>query len=204
MNDALIRANLHRKVLGRYHSSPDALVIDELGLRHGKCRADIAVIKRRLIGYEIKSDEDSLKRLDKQVQVYSTVFDSATIVVGSTHEKAIQSLVPEWWGILVGFRRDERDVGFRTLRHSSQNKHIDPCAVAQLLWCEEAAAILEELGESAQVLRQRRSVLYGRLADRLSLAELRRRVTSCLKSRKDWRFRVPQTPSGDSFPRAAR
>jgi len=63
MNDAGIRRNLHCKKLRRHHVDPDTLVVDELGLKHGKCRADIAVINGHLMGYEIKSDDDSLRRL---------------------------------------------------------------------------------------------------------------------------------------------
>jgi len=204
MNDAVIRENFHRKVLRRYHSASDVLVVDELGLRHGKCRADIALVNGRLIGYEIKSDEDSLNRLEEQVQFYSAVFDRATIIVAETHVKPVRSLVPKWWGIVVGKPRGETQVSFQTLRRPELNRKVDPYAVAQLLWSEEAATILNELGEPPSVLRQRRSVLYQLLADLLTLTELRRRVTACLKSRKNWRSRAPLLPSGDSFPPSAK
>lgn len=203
MNDRLIRENFHRKVLARCHSAPKVLVIDELGLKHGKCRADIAVVNGRLTGYEIKSDEDSMDRLHDQVEVYSAVFDRATIVVGVKHAKTVRSLVPHWWGIVIGHHRKGPTVDFQTLRSARPNKGVDPYAVAQLLWSNEAACILEELGEPPSILRQRRSVLYERLADRLSLTELGRRVRRCLKSRENWRGREPLPPSGDSPPPTA-
>ena len=203
MNDALIRENFHRKILHRYHSAPDVLVLDELGLKHGKCRADIALVNGRLIGYEIKSDDDSLERLEDQVAVYNAVFDRATLIVGAKHAKSVRSLVPRWWGIVVGRQRADGEVTFQTLRSAEANKRVDPYAVAQLLWSAEAASILEDLGEPRSVLRQRRSVLYERLADMLSLAELRRRVTRCLKSRKNWRSRAPLLPGGGLFPPTA-
>jgi len=153
MNDALIRENFHRKVLRRYHASPEVLVIDELGLKHGKCRADIAIVNGRLIGYEIKSDEDSLDRLVEQVEIYSAVFDRATIIVGVKNAKAARSMVPKWWGIVVGRRLTEREVGFQTLRNADLNKSVDPYALAQLLWSGEAASILAELGEPSSVLK---------------------------------------------------
>ena len=71
MNDAQIRSSFHSKKLRRHHATPDTLVVDELGLKHGKCRADIAVINGHLIGYEIKSDDDSLHRLARQVEAYN-------------------------------------------------------------------------------------------------------------------------------------
>jgi len=63
MNDALIRKRFHEQELMPYHTAPNALVIDELGLHHGSCRADIAIVNGRMIGYEIKGETDSLKRL---------------------------------------------------------------------------------------------------------------------------------------------
>src|SRR5437899_2698377 len=98
MNDRLIRDSFHRQRLHRFHDAPDTLVLNELGLRHGKCRADIAVVNGRLIGYEIKSDEDSLKRLEEQVQIYSAVFDRASVITGTKHLDAVLSQLPKWWG----------------------------------------------------------------------------------------------------------
>lgn len=204
MNDALIRENFHRKVLARYHSAPDVLVIDELGMIHGKGRADIAVVNCRLAGYEIKSNEDTLDRLDEQVEMYNAVFDRATIVVGEKHFKKIRSKVPKWWGITVGRQRAGREVNFTMIRNPHPNKRVKPLAVAQLLWSGEAALILEQLGEPPSILRQRRSNLYEILIEKFSLEELRRRVTTCLKSRKNWRSRVPLFPSDGSFPPIAR
>jgi hypothetical protein len=132
------------------------------------------------------------------------VFDRATIIVAERHLKPVRSLVPRWWGIVVGKPRGETQVCFQTLRPAATNKKVDPYAVAQLLWIVEAAAILDELGEPPNVLRQRRSILYQRLADLLNVSELRRRVTACLKSRKNWRLPAPPPPSDGLFPPSAK
>ena len=83
MNDALIRKRFHEQVLTPYHASPNAMVIDELGLHHGSCRADIAIVNGRMIGYEIKGETDTLKRLSDQVRAYNAVFDRAAIITTS-------------------------------------------------------------------------------------------------------------------------
>lgn len=204
MNDALIRENFHRQVLGRYHSAPNVLVVDELGLIHGKGRADIAVVNGHLVGYEIKSDDDSLDRLSEQVAMYDAVFDRNTIVVGERHAKKIRSQVPKSWGIMVGRDHAKLGVRFQRLRAAVPNKRVDPFALAQLLWSNEAASILEQLGEPPKILRQRRSALYELLVKKLSLAELRQQVTKSLKTRKNWRQRAPHTPSDGSSPPTAK
>jgi hypothetical protein len=198
MNDAQIRESFHRKRLRKYHAAQDTLVVDELGLKHGRCRADIAVINSRLIGYEIKSDEDSLCRLDEQIETYSDVFDRATVVVGTKHANAVCSLVPDWWGIIVSHRGSKGGISFETVRTSCMNRGIDPLAVAQLLWSKEAASILIDLGVPEPVLRERRAVLYQHLVDLLSPTELRCRVRECLKNRRNWRCPVPPSPSDGS------
>jgi len=73
------------------------------------------------------------------------------------------------------------------MRDAQQNKYVDPFSVAQLLWSDEASSILKSLGEPPKTQRLRRSLLYERLTDLLSLAELRKEVAACLKKRKTWR-----------------
>jgi hypothetical protein len=74
--------NFHQKKLWLHHANENTLVVDELGILNGKSRADIAVINGYLVGFEIKSDEDSLTRLNDQVEAYNAVFDRSTLIVG--------------------------------------------------------------------------------------------------------------------------
>lgn len=48
MNDSQVRANFHSQKLQKYHNSSNILVIDELGIKHGKNLAYIAVINESL------------------------------------------------------------------------------------------------------------------------------------------------------------
>ena len=197
MNDRLIRDSFHRQVLNRLRAAPDTLILNELGLRHGKCRADIAIVNGRLIGYEIKSDEDSLKRLGEQVQFYSAVFDRASVITGTRHLDAVLSRLPKWWGVVLCKPRRDGAVAFRAIRRADLNVHIDPIAIAQLLWKSEAAEILKSLGEPSNVLRECRSVLYKRLAAAIDLSQLQQRVREYLRKRRDWRHREQLLLSGD-------
>ena len=72
MNDHQLRRALKSKVLARYAKDPDTRVVEELGLRHGLARVDVAVVNGIIHGYELKSDKDNLKRLPHQIQVYSS------------------------------------------------------------------------------------------------------------------------------------
>ena len=203
MNDSDIRSNFHAKRLRRYHLSPDTLVLDELGLKHGNVRADIAVVNGHLIGYEIKSDADSLNRLSRQVDAYSAVFDRANAVVGQRHSVPIAKLVPSWWGIVVATRGRRGAVCFKTIRRASPNPSTDAFATAQLLWRNEAEEELAKRGFSGRILRQKRSILYEELIKALGAVELRMVVKERLKMRTDWRRPAQSSPGDGSKTRIA-
>jgi hypothetical protein len=192
MNDAVIRQNFHRKRLQRQHAQKDTLVIDELGLNHGKCRADIAVINGHLVGYEIKSNNDSLRRLEEQVKSYNAVFDKVSIVVGDRYIKTIQNYIPEWWGVIVSVRGQRGAVNFDMIREAQTNKNVDPISIARLLWRNEAEEILRQKKLSPRILRQPRETLYEYLVDKLNICEIRKYVREYFKKRKNWR--CPKSP----------
>src|SRR3989442_15101479 len=101
MNEFQLRSAVKRKVLARYQNDPNTRILDELGLRHGAARVDIAVVNGIIHGFELKSDSDNLKRLPSQVQIYNSVLDKVTLVVGRRHASAAIALVPRWWGITI-------------------------------------------------------------------------------------------------------
>ena len=193
MNDIEIRQNFHKKRLRRQHAQKDTLVIDELGLNHGKCRADIAVVNGQFIGYEIKSNNDSLRRLEEQVKSYNTVFDKVSIIVGDRYVNRIQNYIPDWWGVIVCVRGSRGAVGFDTIRKARANKKIEPISIAQLLWRNEAEEILRQKKLAPRILRQPRAILYEHLVDKLNVCELRKLIREYFKKRKNWR--CPESPS---------
>lgn len=195
MNDHQIRAAFHRRRLLRHHRDPHTLVLDELGLQHGKCRADIALVNGHLVGIEIKSDVDSLDRLSAQVVSYSAVFDRISLVLTHRHLEAAVRLVPEWWGLVLAKQGPRGGIDFTTIRRAESNTGVDDFSVAQLLWREEAKDILLELGMEERELRGNRTALYEQLLGRLSSRELRGRVRQTLKCRSEWRDHERPSPS---------
>ena len=187
MKDRDIRAGVHTQVLRSQHRDPKVLVVDELGLRHGKNRADIAVIGDELTGYEIKGDLDSLDRLARQIETYSAVFDHVCIVAGPRLIYATLASVPDWWGVLVAWPVGGGGIAVEKVREAVHNPSVQPLALAQLLWRSEAIQILSvRPGISDRDLRQSRMFLYGLLVDMLSLSELRYHVSARLRCRETW------------------
>lgn len=199
MTDSEIRKSLHRKVLRRHHAAAETLIVDELGLRHGSCRADIAVVNGRLVGYEIKSDRDSLARLKKQVALYDAIFDNITIVVGPRHRSVISRRVPRHWGVVLATVGKRGAIRFETKRRSRANSRVDLMSVAQLLWRVEALNMVRQLDSSAEVFRLRRSQLYRYLVKNVASEKLRRAVRCCLRNRVNWRGQKQPFQYDDSF-----
>ncbi len=187
MNDQQIRTSFHHKCLSRHHKDSATLVVDELGLQHGKCRADIAVINGLLIGYEIKSDADSLNRLNDQIASYNSVFDRVSAIVAVCHLEEAITRIPDWWGIISVSEGKRGAIYFKTMRRSTRNRDVDEYAIAQLLWRNEAQEILASLGIHGKELREKRSVLYTNIVQRLDPSELRRVVKKYLMNRTNWR-----------------
>ena len=197
--DKHIREALHCKKLRRQHDAPNTLVVDELGLMHGKHRVDIAVINGHIVGYEIKSDEDTLYRLPEQITAYNKVFDRVTIVVGVKHADEVYKLVPDWWGITVAQRGERGAINFECKRPANFNLNLDHFSIAQLLWKNEVISILSEFEIPANTLTQRRSELYRLLVELMKPSDLHRRVRDCLKTRKNWRCHPQPSQYDDSY-----
>jgi hypothetical protein len=197
MNDPQIREAFHRTVLRKHHKSVNTLVVDELGIEHGKGRADIAVINGQMIGYEIKSETDTLNRLSNQIKRYNAVFDRAFVILAEHHLDAVMSIIPKWWGVILVIKKKNNKIYFRTVRHALTNNQVSNFSIAQLLWRNEAQEILKGLGFSEKQLRERRSVLYSYIVDKLASEELRYTVREYLKKRQNWRHPSQLPLNGD-------
>jgi hypothetical protein len=192
MKDLEIRTALRQKLSVLHGEDPETSIVEELGLRHGAIRVDLAVVNGILHGYELKSDSDRLDRLPRQCEAYGAVFDRMTLVVGRRLAKRAVEMVPEWWGIELAESDATGRVQFATQRHSFENPAPEPLAIAKLLWRDEALSLLIELGQARGVLSKPRSHVYARLADVSELDFLRYRVRDRLRNRAGWRVAEPR------------
>jgi hypothetical protein len=186
-NDSEIRKALKENLAAAFRADPETLILEELGLRHGATRVDIVVVNGFLHGFEVKSDRDTLKRLARQVRMYSEILDYVTLVVGRRHARKAEPAVPCWWGIQVAEHGRDGQLQLLDVRRPSENPSPDKVAIAKLLWRDEALAFLEELGSADGLRSKPRRTIYGRLAEVVPLDGLRARVRHQLKSRTDWR-----------------
>jgi len=187
LQDVDIRPALRAYLLRRHATEVETVLIEELGLRRGKVRVDLAVVNGSLHGFEIKSDRDSLRRLSAQVDLYSQVLDRATLVVGERFAPQATSLVPTWWGVMRVSARERRPQ-FTTLRRARLNPQRDPRVLAELLWAEHALQLLEGR-EAARGLRGKaRRFLWDRLCECFTVDEIAEAVRNRLKATRGSQF----------------
>ena len=200
--DADLRSAL-RHHLGRESVDPSTRVIEELGIDEGVVRIDVAVVNGQLHGYEIKSDRDTLDRLPDQASVYSAVFDQVVLVTAARHYAQARTIVPRWWGLVVGRIDAHGSIELVRRRSPKLNRRIDPRVLARLLWRSEALGLLESRGAAKGYRSKSREHLYSKLLDLLTLDELRCAVRDTLKQREGWRSGAGRRRGDGAFRRAA-
>ena len=157
------------------------IVVHELGLRKGRCRADVAVIAARLDGYEIKSDRDGWTHLDNQVRTYGEMFDRATLVAGERTAARAAGRIPARWGLWTACGWP---VEFTVVREADDNTEPDARAIAEHLWREEALELARAHGIDRGVRSKPRDAVWDRLAERLPFETIHEAVRGALGRRR--------------------
>lgn len=185
-SDATIRKALIAELSLEIAGGDLPLLVEELGLCQGEARVDVAVFNGSLHGYEIKSDIDTLDRLEGQQVIYSKTLDFVTLVIGNSHACKLSGKIPSWWGVSVARQCGELVV-IEQDRESRPNPSVDPFSLVQLLWRDEALSILRDRQLHRGVASKPRQEVWARMAETIPLVELKNLVHNTLKNRSDWR-----------------
>jgi hypothetical protein len=146
-HEYIYKAALTHKVLLGKHSLHTASMLTEF--RVGECKADLAILNGTATVYEVKSERDSLSRLERQINAYATVFARVYVIAAENHVKAVFSLVPEDVGILCLNSRHQ----ISTLREAADRpERTSPAAIFDSIRTEEARMILLTQGISIPVV----------------------------------------------------
>lgn len=183
MRDIDVRQALRRRLASRYASDPSTRVVEEMGIWANSVRIDVAVINGELIGYEIKSERDTLERLPLQAEIYSLVFDKVNLVIADRHLIKGQGVVPDWWGLITSCAKRSR-IELKQVRPAKRNRNLSPIHLARLLHREEALSILESLNAASGVRSKALEIVLERLVAILSVSDLRIAVREALRQRQ--------------------
>jgi hypothetical protein len=132
LSDAEIRAAL--AAVGFGPSDELSVVLEEVECRRGYVRADYVCLSADMLSIvEIKSDRDSLRRLDEQIRIYSAVADRVTLVVGWSLAAHALRATPSWWDVILAERDPKLDIRFVPLRDGGQNPGVTAEALVAML-----------------------------------------------------------------------
>jgi hypothetical protein len=136
-DEYIYKAALTKRILLGKHSLQTASMLNEF--RVGECKADIAILNGTATVYEVKSERDSLARLERQIKAYSTVFARIFVVAAESHVDAVTASVPDYVGILRLNRRHQ----ISTVRDAAEfPERTSPAAIYDSIRREEARLIL--------------------------------------------------------------
>jgi hypothetical protein len=186
MKDFEIRKSLYQDFLSDYNHPSDSLIVDELKVCNGKAIIDVAVINGSLIGFEIKSSNDNLSRLDNQISFYNKVFDFITIVTCSKHISNVIRTVPSYWGIWIVEKEGDKLRKIEA-RAANINDNTEAFSVAQFLWKTEIVDLINRRGLDQKIRNKRKWIQWQYLTNSLELHDLKNEVRTYLKSRTDWK-----------------
>lgn len=139
MKDEEIRLILKKNLQKRYGNSLP--IIEEFKIEKGMAYPDLVAFFKQPHCYEIKSQYDSLTRLERQVHYYSQCFGKITIICAPKHTQSAISKSPYWiavWevddaGNLICKRKGQKNPDYKSL------KFLD------FLWKEELLNVEKKL-----------------------------------------------------------
>jgi hypothetical protein len=167
-DEYVYKAALVRKILLGRHSLQTASMLNEF--RVGGCKADLVILNGTATAYEVKSERDSLTRLQRQIAAYTTVFSRVYVITAETHVSSVMNSLPAEIGVLQLKSRHH----ISTLREAADNpEHTCPAAIFDSIRNSEARLILQAHGiaipevpntQERALLRRMFATLKGREA----------------------------------------
>jgi hypothetical protein len=140
-DEYVYKAALTHKVLLGKHSLRTACMLNEF--RAGACKADMVILNGTATVYEIKSERDSLSRLERQLEAYRRVFPSVFVIAGENHVRAVLQMVGADDGVLQLSRRHQISV---VKAAKDRPDRVVPVSVFESLRTNEAKALLTDIG----------------------------------------------------------
>jgi hypothetical protein len=180
-NEYVYRAALTHNVLLGTHSLKTASMLTEF--RVGPCKADLAILNGTGTVYEIKSDRDSLARLDNQIANYRKVFAKIYVIGGNAHVEEIIDRTPSDVGVMALVRWDR----IQTVREAADRPDlVCPVTICQSLRTAEAHALLRSLQIAVPAVPN--TLMHAALRDcfaRLDPAHVHQEMVKTLKKSRN-------------------
>lgn len=175
MNELEIKSLLQAKLAASQHGQGAAFV-SELFIDAFARRADLVMANGKLSAFEIKSEKDSLDRLDGQLETYLRLFEQVTVVCAERHQAGVEERVPDGVGVWVL----SVDGSVKVLRRAKTHKQTSHQSWLSFLPVDELRDLLTEHGLQRAGTRD---VLVTR-ASGIAIKHVRQYVLDFFKNRR--------------------
>jgi len=155
----------------------------------GSSRLDYARINGSSYAYEIKTELDSLEKLEKQIYDYSKAFEYIHVVCHPTHYLKVLEKVPSYCGIIT-YTSDKEGLPFSFKRKRTLNLEIDSKYQLSSLTIKELEKILKLEGLNTLLTdrEEREELLLLKLTSKKINHHFKETVKR--RFRKKWQFIV--------------
>jgi len=185
-NEKLSDPDMREILFETYENTGERLrIFEELVI--GKSRADAILVKENeILGFEIKSDKDSLVRLVTQVKNYERFCDKCYIVTGVHYIDRIEDEIPEHWGIYDIAKDENGNLHIEMLREAERNPKERPTTKLKnqmnLLWRSELICIVKT-NKLGGVTKRNKKQLRDLIIDKMGKEEAKRLTCDALIER---------------------
>lgn len=163
-HEYIFKSALTQRILLGTHSLRTASMLSEF--RVADCKADIVILNGTASAFEIKSERDTLARLERQLGAYRQVFAAVNVVAGERHIQEVIASVPED----VGVYRLSRGLQVSQVREAVRDlNRLNSARIFECMNTREAKLALEGLGVEVPHVPNTR--LYAELKVRFSQVE---------------------------------
>ena len=123
--------------------SNEVSIIEELSVFRGLAIADVVALFQVPHCFEIKSDVDSLRRLESQAQLFSQTFPKITLVAASKHISKAMHELPSFWG-LIEAKGTASNIVLKNIRRSGYNPQYRKENLLGIIWNSDLRTACEE------------------------------------------------------------
>lgn len=135
------------KLLLKKYGTRNSVYFNEF--RVGNSIADMVMFNGESKAFEIKTEYDTPRRLDKQMDDYKRFFDKCYIIVPESKVDEYRDIVESTTGI-IAMSHKNGSIILKEVRHAEQNERFDFEALMSCLRTEEYKNIVLSLGESLE------------------------------------------------------